>query len=154
MCIKVKSKADNDNIGLVHHHRTGSGHFYASLTRTFDVASYEVRANMKGDYLCHFGTSSGYSCGTVVSTNFDPSYDACGWWLGCDNRWVKVEGPTLKACGGDSGGPWFQLRTAYGIMSGTNKGGGSDYTAAGTEYATFTAMDDILRDLNLELATS
>lgn len=126
--------------------------FYVTTSVARDVEDYEVRANMKGDYVCHFGTSSGYSCGTVVSTTHDPSYAACGWWLGCDNRWVKVEGPTLKACGGDSGGPWFQDRTAYGIHSGSNKGG--DCTAAGTQYATFTAMDDILRDLELDLATS
>ena len=120
-----------------------------STTQTRDVTGYEVRSNMQGDFVCHFGTSSGFSCGTVVSTTHDPGYDVCGWWLGCDNRWVKVEGSTLKSCGGDSGGPWFQDRIAYGVHSGSS---GSDCTAAGTDYATFTAMDDVLRDLDLDLA--
>ena len=123
--------------------------FYISTTQTRDVTGYEVRSNMQGDFVCHFGTSSGFSCGTVVSTTHDPGYDVCGWWLGCDNRWVKVEGSTLKSCGGDSGGPWFQDRIAYGVHSGSS---GSDCTAAGTDYATFTAMDDVLRDLDLDLA--
>ena len=131
-----------------------SDNFYVSTTQTRDVTGYESRANMQGDFVCHFGVASGFSCGTVVSTNFDPSYDVCGWWLGCDNRWVKVEGSTLKACYGDSGGPWFQDRTAYGVQSGADKDGASDCTAAGTEYAIFTAMDDVLRDLDLELATT
>ena len=131
-----------------------SDNFHISTTRTRDVTGYESRANMQGDYVCHFGVASGFSCGTVVSTNFDPSYDVCGWWLGCDNRWVKVEGPTLKSCGGDSGGPWFNGRIAYGIQSGTDTGGKNDCTAAGTEFATFTAMNDVLRDLDLELATT
>jgi len=107
---------------------------------------------MNGDYVCHFGTSSGYSCGTVVSTNHDPYYSVCGWWLGCDNRWVKVESSTLESCGGDSGGPWFNNRTAYGVHSGSDNG--SDCSASGTDYATFTAMDDVLRDLDLTFATN
>lgn len=131
-----------------------SDNFYISATQTRDVTGYEARANMQGDFVCHFGVASGFSCGVVVSTNFDPSYDVCGWWLGCDNRWVKVEGSTLKACYGDSGGPWFQGRTAYGVQSGADIDGASDCTAAGTEYAIFTAMDDVLRDLDLELATT
>ena len=129
-----------------------SDDFYASTTTTRDAAGYEVRSNMNGDYVCHFGISSGYSCGTVVKTNHDPSYPACGWWLGCDNRWVKVEGPTLKSCSGDSGGPWFLVFTAYGVHSGSDNS--SDCTAAGTDFATFTAMDDVLRDLDLTYATS
>ncbi len=130
--------------------------FYFSTTSTRDVNGHEVRANMlranmKGHFVCHFGIKSGYSCGSVVSTTHDPNYDICGS-DGCDHMWVRVEGASLKSCGGDSGGPWFLVRTAYGIHSGSNKG--SDCTAEGTDYATFTAMDDILRDLNLELATS
>ena len=129
-----------------------SDNFYISTTQTRDVTGYESRANMQGDFVCHFGVASGFSCGVVVSTNFDPSYDVCGWWLGCDNRWVKVEGSRLKACGGDSGGPWFKGRTAYGVHSGSDQGG--DCTAEGTDFAVFTAMDDVLRDLDLELATT
>ena len=129
-----------------------SDNFYISTTQTRDVTGYEARANMQGDFVCRFGVASGFSCGVVVSTNYDPSYDVCGWWLGCDNRWVKVESSTLKSCGGDSGGPWFQGRTAYGVHSGSDNA--SDCTAGGTEFAIFTAMDDVLRDLDLELATT
>ena len=127
--------------------------FYVTTTVARDVIDYEVRANMLGDFVCHFGISSGYSCGYVVSITFDPGYDACSD-KDCDDIWVKVEGETLKACRGDSGGPWFQDRTAYGIYSGQDTSGSDDCTAAGTSFAVFTAMDDVLRELDLELATT
>ena len=82
-----------------------------------------------------------------------PDYDECGWF-GCDNIWVRVEGPSLEGCGGDSGGPFFNYRTAYGVLSGTDSAGSSDCTASGTAYVTFTAMDDVLDELNVTLATS
>ncbi len=125
--------------------------FYVTTTVRRDVIDHEVRANMQGDFVCHFGVKSGYSCGFVASTTHDPNYDICGS-DGCEHMWIRVEGASLKSCGGDSGGPWFQVRTAYGIHSGSNQGG--DCTAEGTDYATFTAMDDILESLDLELATS
>ena len=125
--------------------------FYVTTTVARDVIDYEVRANMLGDYVCHFGVSTGYSCGTVVSTTHDPNYAICGS-DGCDHIWVRVAGPTLKSCGYDSGGPWFQDRTAYGIHSGSSRSGGC--LVPGNGYATFTAMDDILSELNLELATT
>ncbi|MBC8195211.1 MAG: hypothetical protein ISR42_01000 [Acidimicrobiia bacterium] len=56
-----------------------SDNFYVTTTSTRDATGHEVRSNMNGDYVCHFGTSSGYSCGTVVSTNHDPYYSVCGW---------------------------------------------------------------------------
>ena len=130
-----------------------SDDFYVTTTSTRDATGYEVRSNMQGDYVCHFGISSGDSCGWVVSTNFDPGYGVCGWWLGCDNRWVKVVGSNLEACAGDSGGPWYSNRTAYGVNSGTDSGGISDCTASGTAYAIFTAMDDVLGSLGLTFAT-
>ncbi|MBC8195212.1 MAG: trypsin-like serine protease [Acidimicrobiia bacterium] len=58
----------------------------------------------------------------------------------------------MESCGGDSGGPWFNNRTAYGVHSGSDNG--SDCSASGTDYATFTAMDDVLRDLDLTFATN
>ncbi|MYH87538.1 MAG: hypothetical protein F4125_02760 [Acidimicrobiaceae bacterium] len=128
--------------------------FYVTTTVARDVIDYEVKANMQGDYVCHFGISSGYSCGTVVATDHDPRYDACSN-KDCDNIWVKVEGETLESCDGDSGGPWFQDRTAYGIHSGADRSNKSgNCLVPGTGYATFTAIDDILGDMNLELATT
>lgn len=67
---------------------------------------------------------------------------------------IDRDQPPARTDGGDSGGPWFQDRTAYGIMSGTDSPGSNDCTAEGTDFAMFTAMDDILGDLDLELATT
>ena len=124
--------------------------FYVSTTSTRDVSGYALRTNMDGSYVCHFGIASGYSCGTVVSINHDPRYERCSW--DCDDIWVKVEGPTLKSCSGDSGGPWFLGRIAYGVHSGSDNA--SDCTTSGTDFATFTAIDNVLWHLGLELATT
>jgi len=116
-----------------------SDNFYVSTSSTRDVTGFRARSSMNGAYVCHFGTSSGYSCGTVVSITHDPRYSVCNWLVGCNNIWIRVEGPSLKACGGDSGGPWFNWRTAYGIHSGSDNG--ANCSTSGTNHASFMAID-------------
>lgn len=131
-----------------------SDNFYTSTGSTRDVVDYESRLNMNGDYVCHYGIASNYSCGTVTSVYFDPDYQPeCGWW-GCHNIWVKVEGPSLEACNQDSGGPWFQYRTAYGVHSGSDTPGGGNCSAAGTQHAVFMAMDTVLVRLDVDFVTT
>ena len=70
---------------------------------------------MIGQFVCHSGTTTGKSCGTIKTVWFDPGDDLCGPNNGnCYPTWVRVEGANLECAGGDSGGPWFRNSRAYG----------------------------------------
>ena len=78
-----------------------------------------------GNRLCHFGQTTGYSCGNVESivAGVGSNGPGCSAQLKninayCATNNVKVIGPELKAASGDSGGPWFDTSgKAYGIHS-------------------------------------
>lgn len=70
-----------------------------------------------GDFVCHFGESSGYSCATVELTDYAPPGDLCGG--PCEPTWVTVRGPSCIP--GDSGGPVFSGSVAFGIAKGINR---------------------------------
>ncbi len=67
-----------------------------------------------GDFVCHRGETTGYSCGEVELLDFAPAGELCGG--ACLPTWVTVAGPNCK--GGDSGGPVFSGTTAFGIVKG------------------------------------
>lgn len=67
-----------------------------------------------GDYVCHRGERTGYSCAPVELTDFAPAGDLCGG--ACLPSWVTVAGPNCRA--GDSGAPVFSGTRAYGIVKG------------------------------------
>lgn len=91
-----------------------------------DVATYECYRSStgSGDQVCHRGTATGYSCGLVSVTNYQPTYSgACGTQT-CSAVWVQVAGAADTACyGGDSGGPVFASQTAFGLMKGASFSG-------------------------------
>lgn len=70
-----------------------------------------------GDFVCHFGESSGYSCAEVQLTDYAPPGDLCGG--PCSPTWVTVAGPICIP--GDSGGPVFSGEVAFGIAKGINR---------------------------------
>jgi hypothetical protein len=70
-----------------------------------------------GDFVCHFGESSGYSCAEVVLTDYAPPGALCGG--PCSPTWVTVAGPSCVP--GDSGGPVFSGSVAFGIAKGVNR---------------------------------
>jgi streptogrisin C len=72
-----------------------------------------------GDFVCHYGESSGYSCATVELTDYAPPGELCGG--PCSPTWVTVKGPTCIP--GDSGGPVFSGEVAFGIAKGINRDG-------------------------------
>lgn len=80
-----------------------------------------VDQGVQGDYVCHYGVTTGYSCGTVQSKTFKPygTANKCGSAATsvCNPTWVKVSGPTLDCWGGDSGGPVFIGNVAVGLLS-------------------------------------
>jgi hypothetical protein len=70
-----------------------------------------------GDFVCHYGESSGYSCAVVELTDYAPPGTLCGG--PCEPTWVTVHGPNCIL--GDSGGPVFSGAIAFGIAKGINR---------------------------------
>ena len=70
-----------------------------------------------GDFVCHYGESSGYTCSTVELTDYAPPGDLCGG--PCFPTWITVRGPNCVV--GDSGGPVFSGDIAFGIAKGVNR---------------------------------
>jgi len=83
------------------------------------VSWRNVASTRAGDFVCHYGESSGYSCATVELTDYAPPGDLCGG--PCSPTWVTVRGPTCVP--GDSGGPVFSGGVAFGIAKGINRQG-------------------------------
>ena len=76
-----------------------------------------VASTRAGDFVCHYGVSSGYSCATVELTDYAPPGALCGG--PCSPAWVTVKGPGCMR--GDSGGPVFSGNVAFGIAKGINR---------------------------------
>ena len=86
-----------------------------------------------GDFVCHFGVSSGYSCAEVLLTDYAPPGELCGG--PCEPTWVTVAGPNCIP--GDSGGPVFSGGVAFGIAKGINRAGNGQclfYYYMSTDY--------------------
>lgn len=81
------------------------------------VSWRNVASTRAGDFVCHYGESSGYSCSTVELTDYAPSGELCGG--PCSPNWVTVKGP--HCIPGDSGGPVFSGAIAFGIAKGVNR---------------------------------
>jgi hypothetical protein len=76
-----------------------------------------VAGTRAGEFVCHYGESSGYSCATVELTDYAPPGMLCGG--PCSPTWVTVRGPNCIP--GDSGGPVFSGNVAFGIAKGINR---------------------------------
>ncbi|GIJ58472.1 S1 family peptidase [Virgisporangium aurantiacum] len=91
--------------------------FYASSDTTpRDLTGSRGRDQQQvGDYVCHRGRITKYSCGTLEDKAYAPTY---GCNVGrCANTWMFVQGSQLACYGGDSGGPWFVGNIAVGVHS-------------------------------------
>jgi streptogrisin C len=108
-----------------------------------------VASTRAGDFVCHYGISSGYSCATVELTDYAPPGALCGG--PCSPTWVTVKGPDCLT--GDSGGPVFSGTVAFGIAKGVNRaasGRCNFYYYMSTDYLPppwrlMTARDSISR---------
>jgi streptogrisin C len=99
--------------------------FYSDTakTRLRPVTSWRNRTSTRvGDFVCHRGERSGYSCAEVEFVDYAPPGDLCAG--PCPATWVAVRGPTCR--GGDSGGPVFSGSVAFGFVK------GASYTDDGT----------------------
>ncbi len=134
----------------------------------FGMQDYDQNIQViRRDYVCHTGESSGVSCGTITNIDLAPEYEddlddqggnrhACreenDAAVDCDPVFVRVYGPSLRQCGGDSGGPWYGGRgVAYGIhKGGSNRG---DCTTEG-KYAFFSAVREVENFLGVQVLTA
>jgi streptogrisin C len=92
-----------------------------------------VASTRAGDFVCHYGESSGYSCATVELTDYAPPGELCGG--PCEPTWVTVKGPSCVP--GDSGGPVFSGSVAFGVAKGINRDGSGQcnfYYYMSTDY--------------------
>ena len=97
------------------------------------VSWRNVASTRAGDFVCHYGESSGYSCSTVELTDYAPPGELCAGF--CSPTWVTVKGPSCVP--GDSGGPVFSGEIAFGIAKGVNRGGAGQclfYYYMSTDY--------------------
>ena len=81
------------------------------------VSWRNLASTRAGDFVCHYGESSGYSCSMVELTDYAPPGELCGG--PCSPTWVTVKGPGCIP--GDSGGPVFSGEIAFGIAKGVNR---------------------------------
>jgi streptogrisin C len=97
------------------------------------VSWRNVASTRAGEFVCHYGESSGYSCATVELTDYAPPGDLCGG--PCFPTWVTVKGPSCVP--GDSGGPVFSGDIAFGIAKGVNRASSGEclfYYYMSTDY--------------------
>ena len=72
------------------------------------------RASAMGHYVCHRGKTTGWSCGQIVSINYN--YNAHAYPSPRSSTWIRTN--NISCAGGDSGGPLAIGNGAYGIFSG------------------------------------
>ena len=116
-----------------------SGFGYRNVTGTI------LRTQMVGGHVCHFGRTTGYSCGIVDTIRYDPPDSACNN-TPCSDRWAAViNDANIKCAGGDSGGPYFNGNTAWGTHQGSiNSGPGyGQCTVAGFMSAEQLTWDGV-----------
>jgi len=91
----------------------------SSTTAARDITGTRSRRQQsRGGFVCHRGRTTGYSCGTIASKRYRPTYTGACPGTTCRARWIRVEGSNLACFSGDSGGPFFLSNNAYGIMKG------------------------------------
>jgi hypothetical protein len=135
---------------------TASGHSYPNViydslppTYTRSITSTKSRsATGVGDFVCHYGRTSGYGCGQVKSKTFTPN-----WVPNATATYVEVQDDTSPYIslgeGGDSGGPWFYNSAAWGIHS-----GGAGPNSHGKNNGIYTSVSYIGNLGNVSIATS
>lgn len=88
----------------------------AGGTRSITAKRPRIQQDI-GQFVCHYGKTTGYGCGFIVSV----TAGSCGG-SGSGNIGLKVDsdpdGPGFDLSeGGDSGGPWFLNSIAFGTTS-------------------------------------
>lgn len=99
---------------------------YAVSTSDYNTRSimYMWAGAELGQELCFRGVRSGWSCGKVISIDWNPGL-ACGpgQALPCANTWIRIEGEALACAPGDSGAAVVRGTNGHGIVSKANSNG-------------------------------
>jgi hypothetical protein len=97
------------------------------------------------DYVCKYGRTTHYTCGYIVQKDYDPDPNAPPM----NNTLIRVhhDGVNLSETG-DSGGPWFQYNTAYGLHVG---GIGDDAYYMAINYIDFLGLSVLTNNVNLPI---
>ena len=111
------------------------------------------RLLMLGDHVCHAGTNSGVSCGTVDNIRYQPNPDdGCdGNGATCQAVFVRASGPNLRSCKGDSGGPVYSYSAAYGIHKAGPKSNPCDKT---NSFIVFSSIRRVQNALGVAVVTN
>lgn len=94
-----------------------------SLSLTRNPQSGQCRLKLVGDWVCEFGSATGYTCGQIASK----SYNLLG-----SSGFVQVHDPGNRnmSAGGDSGGPYYDEytypTTAWGSHSDSARSGNAN----------------------------
>lgn len=129
-----------------HSARSGTrikNNFKADHNKYITPKGFSKRNHMPGKWLCHYGITSGKSCGIVKSNN--QSIVASFNNKKVSMKVVLVQGKSLKCLPGDSGGPWYSGRIAYGIHK------GSVGPSKGQERCVFSSIDEATRTLGVSI---
>jgi streptogrisin C len=109
------------------------------------MTTWRQRTSLRtGDFVCHQGIVSGFSCAEIRFAEYAPPGDIC--YTACPATWVMVDGP--HCAHGDSGGPVFLGTVAFGLVKGGSFAGDGacsayyymplDYLPAGWRLLTAT----------------
>jgi hypothetical protein len=95
------------------------------------------------EFVCKYGWASGYTCGYIIDKNFNPGG-------AMNNTLIRVhrDGVNLSE-GGDSGGPWFNLNTAYGLHIGEI---GEDAYYMAINYIDFLGLSVLTNTIHFPIA--
>lgn len=69
----------------------------------------------EGISVCHRGKATGWTCGTITSIAYKPTWAGACPNTTCNPAFVRVSAPTVA---GDSGGPWVNGNAPIGIHKG------------------------------------
>jgi hypothetical protein len=86
-----------------------------------------------GEWVCKYGRTTGYGCGQIADRYFAST------WPNDDHSFVRVHHPedAVLIRGGDSGGPWYNGGTAYGM---THANFGNDGIYMAINYVQYTGL--------------
>lgn len=118
-------------------------------------------------YLCHYGRTTGFSCGTVATTNSrlaaksypsnqnaqqtPATIDVCNTTQpACNATFISISSSKLNCESGDSGGPVVEANTAYGIVSSCH----IQQTNQGQQMVLYLSSLDYLNELSATLLRS
>jgi hypothetical protein len=109
---------------------------------TFTIEGVDTSI-VSGEYLCHTGITTQFTCGTVNSTSYSPCYKTREG----TQCYSNLKTTTNDFCPGDSGGPVFHSRLAKGVVSGRITYNGN--TSCGAGDGIFSGMDGVGNYINL-----